>query len=270
MRTAILAGLAGLAALAACSSDGGPGATGEVTVGFSTTASAGAAVAGPFFAESYDDSSGNTLTIDSVAVVVRKLHLRSAACVDVDDDDENEGTGAIPLMMDDDSAEAHDDHEDEGCPVLRLGPFLVDLSVAGGKFHDFTVTVDTGTYTGVGFQIHKPRGSRDRDFLAEHPAFDGVSIRAVGTFNGTPFVYTTAVTDVQRMRFDPPLVVGEGPTTLQVKVDLSGWFRGRDGALIDPATAVGDGVNVGVVRYNVIRSFRCHSGDDDDHEHGED
>ena len=267
MRTTILAGLAGLAALAACSSDGGPGGTGEVTVGFSTTASA--AAAGPFLAETYDDIAGNTLTIDSVSVVIRKLHLRSAACAD-SADDENEGPGEIPPMLSDDSGEVHDDHEDEGCPVIRLGPFLVDLSVEGGTFHDFTVSVDTGTYTGVGFQIHKPRGSRDRAFLMEHPAFDGVSIRAVGSYNGTPFVYTTAVTDVQRMRFDPPLVVGETPTTLQVKVDLSGWFRTHDGGLVDPATAVGDGTNAGLVRWNVIRSFRCHGGEDDDHEHGED
>lgn len=266
MRTTILAGLAGLAALAACSSDGGPGATGEVTVGFSTAASA--AAAGPFFAETYNDNAGNSLTIDSVSVVIRKLHLRSTACAD-SADDENEGPGDVSPMWSGDSGEIHDDHEDEECPVLRLGPFLVDLSVEGGKFHDFTVTVDAGTYSGVGFQIHKPRGSRDREFLMEHPAFDGVSIRAVGSFNGTPFVYTTAVTDVQRMRFDPPLVVGETPTTLQVKVDLSGWFRNREGALIDPATAVGDGINVGLVRFNVVRSFRCHGGEDDDHEHGE-
>ncbi len=268
MRTTLLAGCLGLAALAACSSDGGPGAVGEVTVGFST-ASAGAAVAGPFFAESYNDNSGNTLTIDSVSVVIRKLHLRSAACADIDDD-EHEGPGDTLPMMSDDSGEVHDDHEDEGCPVLRLGPFLVDLSVDGGNLHDFTVTVDTGTYTGVGFQIHKPRGSNDQAFLAEHPEFDGVSIRAVGTYNGTPFVYTTAVTDVQRMRFDPPLVVGVTPTTLQVKVDLSGWFRARDGSLVDPATAIGDGINAGLVRFNVVRSFRCHGGEDDEHEHGED
>src|SRR6478735_11689938 len=84
----------GLAAVAACS-DGGPSATGRVEVG--TTAgisAAGSASNGLMLAETYTDGSGNTLTFDSVLVVIRKLRLEggpASACVDDDDDDDGEG-----------------------------------------------------------------------------------------------------------------------------------------------------------------------------------
>lgn len=268
----IMAVSLGLAAVAACS-DGGPNATGDVTVGFGTAATAATTAGGPLLAESYSDSAGNTLVMNEVAVVIRKLHLRGAECIgDTDDDEHHDSIGGPELFGSDSAENEHeDDDEGEGCPQLRAGPFLVDLALDGGVMHDFTVSVDTGTYSGVHFQIHKPRGSRDAAFLAEHPEFDGVSIRATGTYNGVPFTYTTAVTDVQRMRFDPPLVVGLAPATLTVKVDLSRWFRGPGGAIIDPATATDSTMNGRIVRWNIVRSFHGYGrgGHDGDHEgHG--
>ena len=156
------------------------------------------------------------------------------------------------------------EHEDGDCGQLRLGPILVDLPLNGGVSHEFTVTVDTGTYSEAKFQIHKAEGADDSAFIAAHPEYDGVSIRVVGTFNGTPFVYTTGVTDVQEIEFDPPLVVSEGSTSFTLMVDLSGWFRTGAGALVDPATATGDGVNAILVHQNIIHSF--HGFEDEDHD----
>jgi len=244
MHTKILAGVLGLAALAACS-DGGPAAAGRVDVSFAAqsaaSAAAGAIIAG---AETYQDDDGNVLVIDSAAVVLRKLHLQSATADSVDCDD-----GAMV----------------EGCEVLRAGPFLVSLPLDGTVDHQFTVSVDAGTYTRAMMQLHKPTGSADVDFLAEHPEFEGVSVRVVGTFNDEPFVYTIGVTDVQHTTIDPPISVIEGGTaSLTMRVDLSTWFRGPGGILVDPATAMGDGVNVTLVHQNVITSF--HGFEDTDHD----
>jgi hypothetical protein len=240
MRTMLLAGLAGLAALAACS-DGGPAATGRVDVSFATTGSAAAA---GFPAETYEDEDGNVLVIDSAAVVLRKLHLQRASA---------------------DSSACEGEGDPDECSVLKAGPFLVMLPLAGGVDHHFTVSVDAGTYTRAMLQLHKPTGSADVGFLQDHPEFAGVSVRVVGTFNGIPFTYTTGVTDVQHATLAPPLSVVEGETVgLTVRVDLSTWFRTAGGELIDPATAIGAGANVTLVHQNVIHSF--HGFEDADHD----
>jgi len=240
MRTMLLTGLTGLAALAACG-DGGPAATGRVDVSFAT---AGSAAAPGFPAETYEDDAGNVLVIDSAAVVLRKLHLQRASA---------------------DSADCESADDPDECAVLKAGPFIVMLPLAGGVDHHFTVAVDAGSYTRAMLQLHKPTGSGDFDLLQDHPEFAGVSVRVVGTFNGTPFVYTTGVTDVQHTTLDPPLVVLDGETVaLTVRVDLSTWFRTSGGDLIDPATAIGTGVNVTLVHQNVIHSF--HGFRDADHD----
>ena len=107
----------------------------------------------------------------------------------------------------------------------------------------FSVAVDTGTYDEVRFKIHKPRSDsgnpEDAQFLAQHPEFEKVSIRVVGSFNGAPFVYTTDLNVQQQMEFDPPLVVADSVTNVDVtiRVDLANWFRDAGGNLVDPATA---------------------------------
>lgn len=260
MRMIELAGAMGLLALAACG-DGGPAATGHVQVAMGATASS-AATSGetPLLADTYTDLAGNVLVIDAVQVVVRKVKLEGNAGGCIDDDDEGEDTTSTPMTSD--STEEHE--EDDDCGVIRMGPFLVDLPLNGTVEHQFTATVDTGTYTEAKFQIHKPEGSNDVAFLALHPEFDGVSVRVTGTYNGAPFTFTTGVTDVQEVEFDPPLVVTEGTVSFTVTVDLSGWFRGESGALVDPATAIGDGVNASLVAHNIIRSF--HGFEDEDHD----
>lgn len=248
----------GVVALAACS-EGGPNGTSQVDMAVAANVATPAATV--FASESQTDSEGNTLVIDSVAVVVRKVKLERAACGDIGDSVEV----VMPVALSDSGEQEMDDDD---CPVLRAGPLLVDLPLNGTAEHQFTATVDTGTYSSAMFQIHVPAGENDTAFVLEHPEMAGASIRVVGSFNGTPFVYSAAITDVQRVRFSPPLVVGSDPVSFTLSVDLSGWFRGETGALVDPAAVSGDVVTAAMVRLNILRSF--HGFRDEDHDGHED
>ena len=242
-RRLALLGVAGALSLAACS-DGGPDTTPRVEFALATNP---VVVAAPAFAapaatpEVYGDASGDTLRIDSVFVVVRKLELKRTEAIACDS-----------LSSDAD-----------GCEELELGPFLIDLplGVAGAE-RQFTVAIDTGSYSKVEFEVHKAE-SGDTAFLAAHPGYNGVSIRVVGTFNGTPFVYTTGLDVEQEIQFATPIVVGEGATTFTLNVDIGTWFRsGAD--LVDPASAMGGGGNVSLVHENIQNSF--HAFEDEDHD----
>lgn len=240
MRKYLLAVSIGLAALAACDNGGAPTPTGDVQIGM-TTVNPAAGAPGLLSAETYTDENGNTLVLETASVVLRKIHLMGSTEFGCEDDT----TGTVADSADD----------EDGCRLVRAGPVLVDIPLDSSVARQFTVTVDTGTYTSVQVQIHKPTGENDAAFLQEHPEYDGVSIRVTGTYNGTPFVFTTGVTDVQNVTIEPPLVVPEGTVSLTLALDLSGWFRNGSGALVDPATAMGDGVNVVMVHQNIIHSI---------------
>lgn len=271
IRTLMVA--AGALALAACSDGTSPMATSQVAFAVSTKASAAPAAAGFLAAsEVFTDSSGNSLSIDSVSVVVRKLELEgsAASCPNTGEDSVTTDVTVVGTLQASDSG-MHEGGDD--CGEVKAGPFLVDLPLGAGVTRQFTVTVDTGTYTRMKIQIHAPDGAHDVQFLQDHPEYAGVSIRVVGTFNGTPFVYTTGVTDVQEVQFSTPLVVGTAPTAFTMQVDLSGWFVGSTGTLIDPATATGVTANALQVRLNILHSFHAfqdedHNGEDDHTEGG--
>lgn len=256
MRMLSIAAAAGVVALAACG-DSGPNGTSQVGFALATKATAPAVTSSFMGAQTFTDLSGDTLALDSVFVVVRKLQLEggpaNSTC-----GLEHEGTHDSTMMTVDSMGE-------DDCGELKFGPFLVSLPMDSiGATTQFNATVDTGTYAEVKFQIHTPEGSADAAFLAAHPEYAGVSLRVVGRWNGTPFVYTTGVTDVQHVEFNPPLVIGESPASFTLFVDLTGWFRTGGGVLVDPSTAIGDGVNAALVRQNIIHSF--HAFEDEDHD----
>lgn len=267
MRHLAMTGAMGLLALAACSDGPGMSVTSRVDVGLTAghaTAPAASLMAG---AEVQTDGGGNTLQIDSVFVVLRKIKLEGTACGGEDDSlevhDSLDVHDSTDLRLDDDQGEAEDD-----CPMLRAGPILVQLPLDSGSVdHQFTATIDTGTYREVTLQIHKPEGANDTVFLAQHPDYTNTSVRVFGSFNGTPFTFSTGVTSVQHVEFEPPLVVTESPTSFTIRVDLSGWFRTEGGTLIDPASVAGDAGLAAVVNANIVHSF--HAFRDEDHD-GED
>ena len=266
------------ALLAACGDSGtsggnGPGTTPVVSFNLAARPATAGAARLAALAEPYTitDASGNTLTFEKVELVLREIELKRAdrdvVCGDDDsnsDDDSNDDSS--------DSASADD------CEELEFGPVLLDLPLGGGAAQAFTVEVASGTYDELEFEIHKPEDDGDGDdaaFLAAHPDFRDVSIRVTGSYNGTPFTYTTDLSEEQEQALVPPLSLETATATdLTLFVDIDNWFRTRAGTLLDPASANEGGANESLVEDNIEASVDVFEDDDrdgdDDDDDGDD
>lgn len=254
--------------LAACSGESsGPSTTGQVTINIATVAAPG----GGSSLLSADTVIGgsDTLLLDSVKLVLRDIRLKRVddACDD-DDDDGDDSTSATVRH-----AVLRDDDDDDDCEFINAGPYLLDLPLGPGVERAFTVPVDTGTYDELRVKLHKPEDdgdAKDIAFITAHPEMHKISIRAVGTFNGTPFVYELDLNAQQRIALIPPITVTDSTLNVDVtiRVATDGWFRHGAG-LIDPATANKGGPNANDVKDNIRDSFHAfrdgnHDGCDDD------
>ena len=151
-------------------------------------------------------------------------------------------------------------------------------ALGSGVEQVFSVAVDTGTFDELRIRLHKPEDNgldpADAAFLAAHPDFAGISIRATGTWNGNPFTFTSDLDADQEMGLDPPLVVTDAGANVDVtlKVDVTTWVADGAGGLVDPATAGQGGQNENQVRDNIQHSFDAfqdedHDGQDDGGSH---
>jgi hypothetical protein len=269
-------GIAATLGLAACSQSGnGPGATGQ-QVSFSVATKAAGAAPAPAFAITAAPETlavgSDTIVFDTVQVLLRKINLeRSGATEDCGDVSDNSGNqGVAPVTPSD----GNDGHQDD-CEEAKAGPLILDLPLSAGATHVFSVQVDTGTFTSVQFQIHKPTDNpADQALVAQHPEFTGISVRVEGQFNGTDFSYTNDLTAHQRMDLPAPLSVTDAtPVDLTIMVDIATWFKDQGGNLVDPASAATGQPNEQLVTGNIKSSFHAfkdhdHDGEDDDHEGG--
>lgn len=235
-----------IASLTACSEGTGPGteATGRVRLSLSTGTgpSGGPAIAA---SETYT-LGGTTLVFSRVQLVLREIELKR--------------TEASSSCLDDSRGGPDDD-----CEEVQFGPVLLDLPLNGSTSQVVTVTADTGTYRELEFEVHKPEDDgRDAAFLAQHPDFRRVSIRAEGTWNGVPFVFLSDLGVEQELDLVPPLrIEAAGNTDLTLQVDLRSWFLNSGGtALINPATANKGQAAEGLVKENIKRSFEAFETDD--------
>ena len=284
---AVFVALAGL--LAACSNGSGPTTRSQVTFNLATgSTTAPAAPQGGTFANAAD-----ALVLDNVKLVLRDIKFQRVnedACDnehndDGDDSGHGDGSGSTMVrpasMHDDGGNDDGDDGHSDACESFNAGPFLLDVPLTPGIEKAFSVAVDTGTFDQVRFKIHKPDETsadpKDVAFLTAHPEFNQVSIRVAGSFNGTPFVFTTDLNEQERLALVPPLVVAGSMQNVDVtiKVDVSGWFSDGAGGQVDPATAGTGGVNEDLVKDNIRGSFHAfrddnRDGEDDDHEGGSD
>ncbi len=151
------------------------------------------------------------------------------------------------------------------CAELRLGPVLFDLPLGEGAEPIFTAAVPVGTYSGIKFQIHRPtNANEDADFLADHPELEDLSIRVLGTYNGTPFTFASDLTEVEEVVFAEPVEIGaDGEVQVTLHVDVAGWFASEDGTgLVNPSEANDGGPLESLVERQIRESFRAfHDGD---------
>jgi hypothetical protein len=263
--------LAVVSALAACSSGSGPSSGSQVTFSVGTRATpAGAPARVAFLSDTFATSS-DTIVLETVKLVLRDVRFKRVEDSGCPDDDSLHATslGGDGSGSNDGHEDGHDGHAD-ACESFNAGPFLLDLPLGGGVTQAFSITVDTGTYDQLRIKVHTPRSDgtdpKDAAFLALHPDFQGVSIRATGSFNRTPFTYTTDLSAEQRIALIPALTVAGSAQNkdVTIKVDVSTWFNDGGGHLVDPGTANAGGPNDPLVRENIRRSF--HAFEDENHD----
>lgn len=241
------ASFAALAALAACSDSSGPGSSGrQVAFQLATSESAAAPGLASAIGPETITVGSDVIVFTSVQLVLREIELNHVG-----------GTACDTTLTDE-------------CEEMEVGPILLDMPLGAGADRQFVVQVDTGSYDKIEFEVHKPESSDDAGFIALHPEFDGVSIIATGTWNGTPFTYSSDLDVEQEYTISPPLVVTEtSGANVTFRVDLAEWFlnQAADG-LIDPLTANKGGQLEGEVKSNIETSINAfededHDGEDD-------
>ena len=198
---------------------------------------------------------GNTLVITGVQLVAREIELEA----------EDGACAAASAVLD--STSSHDD----GCEEVEIGPVLLDLPLTPGTAQGVSATVQAGTFNSVQFEIHVPDDddAADQAFRAAHPDFTNASVRVTGTFNGTPFTFTSNVDAEQEINLPTPLVTTGGAASLTLFVDLDKWFVTADGTgLVDPALAGAGGAFQSVVEGNIKASF--HAFEDENHDGSDD
>ena len=191
----------------------------------------------------------NTLILTEVALVLREIELERQFHADCDDP----GRG----------------QSEDDCEKFEVGPLLLQLPLDASVEQVLTIEPDPDIYDELEFDIHKPDDDTPEDiqFLLAHPDFDGVSIRAMGSFNGADFVFLQDLNEEQERDLAPPLIVAEGQAELNLTLvlDVASWFRfpGTDD-LIDPATANKGGANENLVEETIRGSIDVFDDDDRD------
>lgn len=229
--------------VAACSDGTGPGGGRQVTLSVAT----GSAQAAAASADSVT-LGGHTLVLDRVELVLREIELKRL----FDD-------------CDDDRSSSRSGSSDDDCEEFSTGPLLLDLPLTGGPERVVTIQADTGTYSEVEFEIHKPEDDPgDNQFLQQHPEFRRVSIRVRGRYDGQPFVFITDLDVEQEYDLVPPLVVTDATeTNLTLVVTVIDWFRVR-GALVNPLLGLKGQPFESEVKENIKRSFEVFEDRDHD------
>ena len=253
-----------IAALAGCEASGAPAARAPVSVSFAARhiEPATAATSSPRTTLDLQASDeNNTLLITSVELVFDEIELERAGVGDM-----CAGSGGSGSGSDDDYSSGS--ASDDDCMEIETGPRLVSLPLGDGAatVAVLEVPVPAGRYSELELKLRplNPNSGEDRRFLAAHPEFQGINLRVRGSFDGAAFQYTASLDSEIEMDFRPALEVGEAGVNITVNLDVLSWFRGSDGALIDPRTAVPGQANASVVSANIWRSLAAFEDDDHD------
>ncbi len=229
-----------LVTLAACNTTN-PTQLADVAVSF-TRGTPGAA---PALFDRAGANAANALVITSAELVLREIELKRADVTDCDLLGENA----------------------DGCEKFAIGPVLVSIPVGGSVSEEFTLKIPAGSYDEIEFDIHKVSSGdpADAQLLAQNPAFEDLSIRVVGTFDGQDFVFETDLDVEQELDLFPPLVIGESVSTnITIAVGLDSWFLDANGQIVNPGTGNKGGVNESLIKENIKNSIEAFEDNDRD------
>ena len=250
-----LAGIAALGFSVACSGDLTGGNMHPVKLSFTTNAAI--AGSGNRVAADLVVGTAGELVLQRVQLVIRKLELDRTGTADCTGEIENE---------DDNGNDDRSGRREEGCEEVIRDPILIDVPVDDALHPVITVPLPAGTFSELEAKL-APARETSTQFNAANPDLVGRSVRVVGTFKGTPFVFTSSVRSKLEMEFDPPLVVDETTRNATISLDVRKWFLSSSGGAIDPSAAAAGSDNLARIENNIRRSF--HAFEDDD-ERGED
>ena len=149
---------------------------------------------------------------------------------------------------------------------FESGPMVLDLNL------DTTVTkiginnLPKGTYGDVSFLIHPPLPNEtviDSDFVSDSARY---SIVIKGFYKGKHFTFNSGIRGHVNVILNPPLTLSDSLNTYNatIKVDVSNWFTGRNGQILDPTNKYDEWA----IRWNILRSF--HAFEDNDRDGHED
>jgi len=251
-----LVGVVALSTLAACSGDLTGANRQPVRLSFTTNISS--APAAIRISPNLVVGAAGGLILTNVQVVVGKIELN-----------ENDQTNCVAEIE-----ATGDDHADVGqqCEDVSRDPVLVDIPVDAAVHSVINVPLAQGTYTKLEAKLEPARDIATA-FNAANPNLVGKSVRVEGTYNGTSFVFTSAVRAELEMEFSPPLVIDATTMNATVTLDVAKWFLDGAGAVIDPNTATAGSSAQQLIEDNIRRSFHAfqdnnESGVDDHIEHG--
>ncbi len=197
-------------------------------------------------------TASDSLAITSAKILMKNLRLK--------------GIPSADSVAVNDSAIVFRDGDESDEQELKMGPFVVDLSLTG-NVSPFTVdNVATGTYVGAKFDIHRLEEGEpvpDSAFIdTSRGNEDTYSVVVTGYYNNVPFVYKSRVSAHQDVFFKSPVVVTKtGFVNVTITVDPYSWFT-ANGKIVDPANPA----NSEIIDMQIRHSFR--EGFEDDHEDG--
>jgi hypothetical protein len=192
-------------------------------------------------------AASNSLVVTKAQLVARRIELAPAsasACTGVEESG-------------DDDAEVED-----GCAEVETGPTLLNIPLNTSTTTSITATVPAGTYRALELRVEPVTSGNRRSmaFVAAHPEFQNASVRIEGTFNGMPFVFTSAIDTRIETAFSTPITVDATNPNVTVAIDLTNWFSDGSGGTLDPSNSA----NASRISANISNSFHAFEDDDRD------
>jgi hypothetical protein len=209
------------------------------------------------------------LVLKKIQLALVRIELSPSAaggCANDDSESGDDAEGNDGLEGSDNSDANKNSQSGDDCEELSADPVLANIPVDDAVHTVITVPLAAGTYGRLHAKL-SPIAATTVASLGAPSDMTGKSVRVEGTFKGVPFVYTAPIKADLDLAFNPPLVIDGTTKNATVKIDVTKWFIGTGGNVVDPTTANAGGANAKLVSANIRSSFKAFEDDD---RHGDD